>query len=341
VAESSWPSPSNSRVVDDPSYEKLALSYGPVAGVVGGFTSPQLVYGDSSGMQIKVAADRYALVRGHEWYSGSTIFTKPIGSNSSGSTRTDLVVLRLSRTTWDVTVVVIAGIPGSGAPSPTQNVGTTGSFDLPLATVTVTNGAATISAANVNYIAAHLRGDGGGYQVTQFASLAYVPVPQLGQQAILSTTGVIFYYAGTGWAALFVPMTSFTPVFTSTSGTVNMGTAGILDGRYTQIGRQVHYSVYGWFGNSFSVGTGTWALTLPVAATAANSGSDGMSVGSAYLRDVSAGSSGHYQGVCVINPVLSASVMNPFSGNSQISPSNPFLWAAGDSFVLTINYEAA
>lgn len=217
MAESSWPSPSNSRVVDDPSYEKLALSYGPAAGVVGNFTSPQLVYGDSTGMQVKVAADRYALVRGHEWYSGSSIFTKAIGANSSGSTRTDLVVLRLSRTTWDVTTVVIAGTPGAGAPSPTQNVGTTGSFDLPLATVTVANGAATISAANVTYIASHLRGDGGGYLCPSVAALAYVPVPIVGQTATL-TDATPYIYSGTAWrAALFARKTALENITSNTT----------------------------------------------------------------------------------------------------------------------------
>lgn len=200
MAESSWPTPANGRVVDDSQYEKLGLSYGPTAGVVGDFTSPQLVYGDSTGMQIKIAADRYALVRGHEWWSGSSIFTKAIGANASGSTRTDLVVLRLSRTTYSVTVVVIAGTPGAGAPAPTQNVGTTGSFDLVLATVTVANGAATISAANVTYVAAHLRGDGGGYSVPSVAALAYVPLPVAGQTAALTPLGTPYTYNGTAWS---------------------------------------------------------------------------------------------------------------------------------------------
>ncbi len=198
MAESSWPSPSNGRVVDDAQYEKLGLSFGPNAGVVGDFTSPQLVYGDSTGMQVKVAADRYALVRGHEWWSGASIFTKSIGANSSGSTRTDLVVLRLSRTTWDVTCVVVAGTPGAGAPAATQNAGTTGSWDLPLATVTVVNNASTISAANVTYVGAHLTTDGAGYRVPSVAALAYVPDKYAGMQAVLSD-GTAYRYESSVW----------------------------------------------------------------------------------------------------------------------------------------------
>lgn len=196
MAESSWPSPSNGRVVNDAQYERLGMSYGPVAGMVGRFETPAVVFADSTGMQIKVSADRYALVRGHEWYSGSTIFTKAIEANSSGSTRTDLVVLRLSRTTWNVTIEVLPGTPG--VPTPTQDLGSTGVYDLPLATVTVANGAATISAANVTYLAAHLCQDGSGYLVPSYAALAYIPESALGQRAYV-TDGRSYTHNGVGW----------------------------------------------------------------------------------------------------------------------------------------------
>lgn len=202
MAESSWPTPANGRVVDDVQYEKVGLGLGPVAGVLGDFTSPQLVYGDSSGMQIKIAADRYAVIGGHIWWSGSTIFTKAIGSNSSGSTRTDLVVVRLSRTTWAATVVVIAGTPGAGAPAPTQNTGTTGSFDLPLATVTVASGAATITSGNVAYVGPHLAPDGSGYRSPSAAALTHIPLKLNGMTALALESGVMTlrrYEGAQGW----------------------------------------------------------------------------------------------------------------------------------------------
>lgn len=200
MAESSWPSPSNGRVVDDAGWEKMGIHLGPSGGVYGDFTSPQLIYGDSSGRQVKIAADRYALVRGHIWYSGSSIVTKSIGANSSGSTRIDLVVLRLSRTTWDVTCEVVAGTPGGGAPAPTQNTGTTGTFELPLATVTVANGASSISAANVTYVGPHLNGDG-SLLVPSVAALAYVPSPLAGQRATVTGSNIARAYTGSAWRA--------------------------------------------------------------------------------------------------------------------------------------------
>lgn len=225
MAESSWPDPANSRVVDDSQYEKLGLAYGPSGGVVGDFTNPQLVYGDSSGRQVKIAADRYALVRGHAWWSGGSVLTVAIGANVSGSTRTDLVVLRLSRTTWAVNVVVIAGTPGAGAPSPVQNTGTTGSWDLPLATVSVANNASTISAANVTYVASHLLPDGGGYIVPSVAALAYIPHPLPGMKAALAASlsdTTVYTYMSAGWRpqqTLYVRKLASETVSSGTTGT--------------------------------------------------------------------------------------------------------------------------
>jgi hypothetical protein len=231
VAESSWPSPSNGRTVTDIQYEKIGIGTGPVAGVIGDFTSPQLIYGDSSGRQIKVAADRYAVVGGHIWWSGSSIVTTAIAANASGSTRTDLVVLRLSRTTWDVNLVVIAGTPGSGAPSPVQNVGTTGSFDLPLATVTVASGTATITAGNVAYVAAHLGQEGVPRSPSQ-AALAYIPLKYPGMRALMSD-GTRWQYRTTLWVpdpVVCIVKNSGTPTVTvATGGAVVSWDSDVMD----------------------------------------------------------------------------------------------------------------
>jgi hypothetical protein len=204
MTESSWPSPDTSRVVNDAQYERLALSYGAQAGLVGSPADTALIYGDSTGMQIKVRADRYACVRGYEWYSGATDFTKTITANSSGSTRIDLVVLRLSRTTWNVTVAVVNGTPGAGtAPNPTQNTGSTGVFELPLATVTVANAAATITAGNVTFLGVYLAGDGSGFAVGSTAALASIPGKYDGMTAMVSRSR--FLYNGATWGLISSP----------------------------------------------------------------------------------------------------------------------------------------
>ncbi len=161
MAEDSWPAPTHlAGAVTSEEFEKLSQS-GTVSGLVGDPSFTSLIFGDSSGMQVKIRADRRAQIRGHHWYSGASIVTKAISANSSGSTRIDRVVLRLDRSTWTVRVFVINGTPGAGAPAYLSDVGTTGSWDMPLALVTVTNGAATITAGNVVFAGWYLADDGG------------------------------------------------------------------------------------------------------------------------------------------------------------------------------------
>lgn len=203
MAQSSWPSPTASRVVDDSQYERLGLSYSGQGGLIGSPADTNLVYGDSTGMQVKVRADRYAYIRGYEWWSGATEFTKTIGANASGSTRIDLIVLRLSRTTWNVTIEVVAGTPGAGAPAVTQNTGTTGVWELPLATVSVAPSASTVTAGNVTFLGVYLCSDGSGYVVGSAAALAYVPGKYDGMVVTVGRSK--FLYNGTSWILFASP----------------------------------------------------------------------------------------------------------------------------------------
>lgn len=148
MAEASWPSPNHgtpARSVTDTEYVRLA----PLAGDGVFQSGTSVVYANSSGMQVHVRAGQYALVRGHAWTSGTTEYNLTLGANSSGKTRVDTVVLRLDRSTWDVTAAVRAGTPGSGAPTLQRDTGDTGLWEIPVADVTVSNGAATIAAGAV------------------------------------------------------------------------------------------------------------------------------------------------------------------------------------------------
>lgn len=156
MADDSWPSPlHNSGAVTEPEYESLVVPY-TATGVYGATSDTAVVYADSSGRQVKVRANKYAVVRGFFWTSGTSETTLAIGANSSGSTRTDLVVLRLDRSTWNVRVVVKAGIPGSGAPALTQTFGSSGVYEFALAVVTVPNGAATTTAGQCVNVAMYI-----------------------------------------------------------------------------------------------------------------------------------------------------------------------------------------
>ncbi len=103
------------------------------------------VYGNSSGLQVLVRAGS-ALVRG-VMYSNTADVTLAIGANATGSTRIDRVVLRMNRSANIISPVVIPGTPGSGEPALTQAVG--GTWDLPLARVTVAPSASTVAPGDV------------------------------------------------------------------------------------------------------------------------------------------------------------------------------------------------
>lgn len=70
-----------------------------------------------------------------------------IGNNTSGSTRIDLVVVRMDRAANSCVAVIKVGTPGAGAPALTQVAG--GLWEYSLAQVTVANGAASIVAGNL------------------------------------------------------------------------------------------------------------------------------------------------------------------------------------------------
>lgn len=146
MAQSSWPSPThNSRSVTDAEYGHLA----PWASDGVFQSASDVVYANSSGLQVFVRADKRGIVQNHAWYSGSTDTALTLAANSSGSTRTDTVVLRLDRSTWDVRAAVRQGTPGAGAPTLQRDTGDTGLWEIPLADVTVANGAGSVASSAV------------------------------------------------------------------------------------------------------------------------------------------------------------------------------------------------
>lgn len=148
MTESSYPAPG----VTELQHERL-LGRALPSGLLGSPSDDPLIYADGVGTrEIRVRASRQAVVDGYGWQNDASVVTKTLSANASGSTRVDLVVLRLDRTTWDVTVEVVEGTPGAGAPSATRDASTgdgTGVYEIELATVTVADGATTLAASTV------------------------------------------------------------------------------------------------------------------------------------------------------------------------------------------------
>ncbi len=159
MAESSWPTTAGGRAINDVQWEMMARGFA-ADGVIGAPTETSVVYGDSSGMQVKIRANKDALVRGRGWTSGSVEFTKAIAANNSGNPRIDLIVLRLTRSTWAVTVEVRQGTAAASPVAPTLTQDATGSgagvYEIALAQVTVANGASTIASGNVANVARYI-----------------------------------------------------------------------------------------------------------------------------------------------------------------------------------------
>lgn len=116
-----------------------------ISGVVRGQGSEMLPFGNSTGMLVSIPPGEVQ-IESH-WGKINTTQTHAITSNSSGSTRYDLVVARANFTTNVVEFDVLAGTPGAGAPpAVTRN---TAQWEVPLAVVVVVSGAVTIAAADV------------------------------------------------------------------------------------------------------------------------------------------------------------------------------------------------
>ncbi len=148
MAETSFPIAGGAGVTDA-AYERLL---GPVtgAGRYGfGLTASQLsaplIFGDNSGRQVKALANQAAIVRGFRWESGTTPPVVALDANTSGNPRLDLIVLRLNRSDFTVRLGKTNGTPATvpAAPNPVQDAGSTGVWELPLATVRVSSSGTT------------------------------------------------------------------------------------------------------------------------------------------------------------------------------------------------------
>lgn len=236
MAELSWPSPDNGRTVDEREYE-LIMAQTTDDGLLMDDTGLQIdpggvapVYGDSSGLQYKVAANIFGNVRGFGWTSGTSVITKTVAANGAGSTRYDRVVLRLDKSTWNVRIATVQGTAGGGLPALTRDVGASGVFEVHIATVTVTAGAGTITAGNVDSDGCRI-----GTKVRAWKHMDDAVSPRLGQIGYDEALKQWFGWNGTD-NILFSPpdydsvpngnVISGVGDTTSTSFTENLGSTG-------------------------------------------------------------------------------------------------------------------
>lgn len=100
----------------------------------------ELAVSAPGGMSVRVASGE-VMIEGF-WYKSDANVDLTVAANSSGSTRTDAVVLRLNRVTNLVTLVVI-----TNAPAPVRTVG--GDWEMQIATIAVPNAAGAITSGMI------------------------------------------------------------------------------------------------------------------------------------------------------------------------------------------------
>lgn len=142
MAEDSWPASDHVNMANDGEYERLVAFEQSAGNGLPSDTS--MVFADSSGMQVKIRANKFALVRGHEWTSGSSDFALAISANGTGSTRQDLVVLRFTRADAKIRAVV-----KTGSTTLTTDAVGSGVWEIAIGQVAVPAGASTIAAGAV------------------------------------------------------------------------------------------------------------------------------------------------------------------------------------------------
>lgn len=131
-----------------------------VSGVIRSVLNEHLVFGDSTGMQVKVSTGEVWL-EGH-WGTITTQKTLPVTAAHATLARIDRVVARVDFVNDRVEYDVLAGTAGSGiGPTLTRN---TSVWETSLATVNVPAAAVTITAGNV--LDTRFFGANVGYNVT-------------------------------------------------------------------------------------------------------------------------------------------------------------------------------
>ncbi|USH45861.1 minor tail protein [Streptomyces phage VieEnRose] len=159
------------------------------------------VSADSSGMNVAVQPG-FAIVRGHAYLStAAETVTIPAADSSA---RIDIVVLRLDPTANSITLEVVKGTAGAGAPSLTQT--DTDTYEFALASVAVGANVTTISPANVTDLRRFT-----GQRLGVWANDSRPTDPKLGRLGLNTNTSQWEWWNGAAWVAL-APVVNWTNI---------------------------------------------------------------------------------------------------------------------------------
>lgn len=202
MAETSWPFDSQTSSENDWSYLMRHLSATQDGGIVGTPAGTAVkVTGDSSGMQVKLAAG-YALVRGHMYYN-SSVLTIALTA-AAANPRIDSIVLKLDPTANTITAIKVDGTASAtpSAPSLTANQTDTGTYYLEIARVSVGASVSTIAAGDVTDLRPFI-GTKVGVWTTAGRPAGTTQFPLvIGQTGFNTSTTAFEAWTGSAWVAI-------------------------------------------------------------------------------------------------------------------------------------------
>ena len=198
MAQNSWPFENVDTTEDQ--YSLLFGRYGKPGSLFMGVASQPnqtgagslTVYGDSSGMQVKVRSG-FAVVRGFAYQNTTNGQTVAIDTGSA-SPRIDLIVLTLDPSANTIVLAVVKGTPAASptAPSLTQN-DTTGIYQMEIGRVLVPALATSVAAGDVTDTRPCLPVGAGVWTTTQR------PAGVQGQMGWNVTNNQLEVYTGSAW----------------------------------------------------------------------------------------------------------------------------------------------
>lgn len=202
MAETSWPFDSQTSSENDWSYLMRHLSATQDGGIVGTPAGTALkVTGDSSGMQVKLAAG-YALVRGHMYYNSSVLTISLTAA--AANPRIDSIVLKLDPTANTITAIKVDGTASAtpSAPTLTANQTDTGTYYLEIARVNVAASVSTIAASDVTDLRPFI-GTKVGVWTTAARPAGTTQFPLvIGQTGFNTSTTTFEAWTGSAWVAI-------------------------------------------------------------------------------------------------------------------------------------------
>jgi hypothetical protein len=170
-----------------------------------------LVTGSGSALTVSIAAGN-AIVRAAMAMNDAPV-SQSINANASGVTRVDRLVLKLDPAANSIVPLYKVG----AASPPTLTQTDTGVYEMPLARITVANGATNLAGAVIDERPFADMRMGIWSTATRPGTAGYGPTPRRGQPGLNVTTGRWEYYNGSAWVDL-IPAVTAVSTWTSMEG---------------------------------------------------------------------------------------------------------------------------